>query len=454
LRARCEQERIRAPPPSRPDVGNGSTAIIDEAREPTRPSRAFLVRVGLVALAGLALRVVYAAVTRDDLLYGDGTYYFLAGRLLADGEGFINPRLFEIQHVRVETANHVPGWIFAMALPTLVGIRDLFVHQLEACLVGTATIVTMAFAGRRLVGDRGGLIAAAIAAAYPFFWTYERQLLSETLVLLGAAIVVLLALRFLARPSAGRIAAVGAASGALALAHPEQLLLLVLLLVPLCIVVKRGWRTRMTWAVLGMVVGSVVVAPWVLYNESRFDERVVLTTGFGLTLRFGNCGATYHGARLGYKTGVCNNRDPKVQGDASTVDKENRKRALRYVRANKGRVPVVVLARVGRTFAVFRPFQQMRFEPTARLGVLRVAYVSYWVLMPFALAGAVLLVRRRDPALIPMLALVATVVIGAAVSFGLVRFRAPAEVPIVLLAAVAVDAIVARFRSRVPASAV
>jgi hypothetical protein len=65
------------------------------------------------------------------------------------------------------------------------------------------------------------------------------------------------------------------------------------------------------------------------------------------------------------------------------------------------------------------------------------------VLVGFAIAGVVIL-RRRKVALIPLLAPVVIVTIVAAAFYGLVRFRAPAEVSIVVLAAVALDALWAK----------
>ena len=75
--------------------------------------------------------------------------------------------------------------------------------------------------------------------------------------------------------------------------------------------------------------------------------------------------------------------------------------------------------------------------------VINTGYVMYWVLIPAAVLGAVVL-RRRRVTLLPLLALIITVSIGVAVTYGFTRFRASAEVAIVLLAAVGVDAVLRR----------
>jgi hypothetical protein len=70
-------------------------------------------------------------------------------------------------------------------------------------------------------------------------------------------------------------------------------------------------------------------------------------------------------------------------------------------------------------------------------------------LVPFAVAGGVLLRRRRVP-ITPLVAQFAIVTLTAAAIYGLVRFRVPAEVSLVVLAAVALDAVIPRAAS--PAS--
>jgi hypothetical protein len=66
-------------------------------------------------------------------------------------------------------------------------------------------------------------------------------------------------------------------------------------------------------------------------------------------------------------------------------------------------------------------------------------FVTFWLLVPLAVAGGVILRRRRVP-ITPLVAQFVIVTVIAAAIYGLVRFRIPAEVSIVVLAAVALDA--------------
>lgn len=76
----------------------------------------------------------------------------------------------------------------------------------------------------------------------------------------------------------------------------------------------------------------------------------------------------------------------------------------------------------------------------------RVGFVEYFVLVPLAVGGLVLLYRRRIP-LSPLLAMPVVITITAAFTFGITRYRMPVDVTLVILAAVAMDALLGRFRA-------
>jgi hypothetical protein len=118
-----------------------------------------------------------------------------------------------------------------------------------------------------------------------------------------------------------------------------------------------------------------------------------------------------------------------------------RRVALDYTRDHITELPVVVAARVGRTFSVYRPFQEVRlfseWSGTAQW-VGHAWTVMYWLLIAPAVAGVVLL-RRRGVMVYPLLVQFVIVVFSAASTFGLIRYRAGAEVPLLILAAVSID---------------
>jgi hypothetical protein len=77
--------------------------------------------------------------------------------------------------------------------------------------------------------------------------------------------------------------------------------------------------------------------------------------------------------------------------------------------------------------------------------------IGYYLLLPFAIGGLVVMRRRRVP-IFPMIAIAMSVTITVAFSFGITRYRAPVDAVLPVLAAVAIDALWRR-RDRPPGDA-
>jgi 4-amino-4-deoxy-L-arabinose transferase-like glycosyltransferase len=423
----------------------------------TRPSR-WNVALGAVAAAALAIRLAYAFTMKNPVaLQGDGWYYHNAANLLADGRGFIQPA-FYLQfwgQVR-QAADHPPGYIVTLGAASAVGLRSPLAHQIWSCLLGTATVVAVGLTGRAVAGRRAGLIAAVIAAVYPNFWINDGLLMSETLSMLTGAVTVLLAYLFWRRPTMPRATALGLAGALFALTRAEALLLLpvIVFAVPL-LWVKDALRRRLTFATVIGVVALVALAPWVAYNRTRFQHPVLISSGLGWAMAAANCDQTYRGDFQGYWTFDCGvgTQEPRSapasrRGDGSVSDIAFRRKASRYIGKHLDQLPSVALARLGRTFGLYKPRQQLefdKFESGRPLTPARIGLGAFYVLAAAAIFGAVILRRRRVP-ILPLVALVGMVGVATVITFGQTRYRAPAEVAIVVLATVAFDAALTRTR--------
>ena len=127
-----------------------------------------LALLGIVAV-GVVIRVVYTLVESPWPPPGlDDQFYFSAlPKLLADGHGFVAPFKLYFQHVSVATAEHPPLYSVVLAGPSLIGLDSPDAQRLAGSVFGAGTIALVGLLGRRLAGDRAGLIAAGIAAVYP-----------------------------------------------------------------------------------------------------------------------------------------------------------------------------------------------------------------------------------------------------------------------------------------------
>ncbi len=212
------------------------------------------------------------------------------------------------------------------------------------------------------------------------------------------------------------------------------------------------WRQRIAWLAAAGLTACVLIAPWAIYNETRFEKHVPLSAGFGAAMRQGNCPVTYSGERFGYYGFGCLLFGSKSD-DPSVADLEYRESSIDFIRAHQKKAPFVAAARVGRTFNLYRPFQQVHFEGERQspLGVLRAALFSYWALLALAVPG-VFWLRKAGTAVYPLLAYPLTVVIAVLPTLGTVRYRATAEIPLVLLAAFAIIHLLDRRRTAEPAT--
>ena len=392
--------------------------------------------LALIAAAGLAARLAYALLLVKSMpLLGDALEFHLQANLLADGKGYIQPFLYEATGTARASADKPPLYPFLEAGVSLLGGRTWAWHQLVGCLAGTGTVAVVGLVGRRAAGPRAGLIAAGLAAAYPLLVAADGSLRSESVYALCIALVLLAALAYREAPSARGAALLGVAVAAAALTRGEALVLLVLLALPLC-----GPR-RAAVAALACVV---VLAPWLARCWIVFDRPVLISTNVGGLLAGANCDTTYHGALIGQWDFGC--IPPPVHANEALEAERLRDRGLSYARHHVGRLPVVVAARLGRSFELFRPREQARqeaFFEGRNLRVEQAGVACYYALVLLAAYGVVVL-RRRDGPWRILLAPVALVVFVTVISYGFTRLRVAAEPALVVLAAVALDAVAAR----------
>jgi 4-amino-4-deoxy-L-arabinose transferase-like glycosyltransferase len=427
---------------------------------------AFGVRVAYVALAkGETCVVGVAGVARgsypSECAIGDQLFYNTAANQLADGEGFVEP-LWEVKHPGEDAppaADHPPLTILVLAPvsflvehPPIAWIAgddldaNVREHRYTMVVLGTLLVVLVGLLGRRVGNEHVGLVAAGIVAVSPNLWVNDGLVMSETVTSCVVVGTLWLAVATVDRASTRRIAALGALCGLGALARAELLLFVPLLAIPVALRAADWWRT------VALAVGAslVVVMPWVVFNLSRFEEPTLISTNDGLALAGSNCDPVYRGAGTGltsYDASAGCVDDPPPPGDQSEVSRIYRERALDYIDEHFGRAPVVALARVGRTWSLFRPADMVDYNTGEgrETWVTRLGIVVFYPTLVAAAAGVALLVRRRAfwncwILLVPIV----TVTVGSAVTYGQTRFRAAAEPSLAVLAALALVALVHR----------
>ncbi len=442
-------------------------------------SARFETKLLVIVVAALVWRVAYVLVTKRHAdLWGDAFGYHFGANLLAEGKGFIDPLRYEFAGLTFPSAYHPPLYFVYLAGWSLIGMKSVLWHRLVSCLLGAVTVGLVGYLGRRLGGDRAGLIAALLAAAYPHLWLNDAALLSETAAAFAVVLTMLAVERFREQPSYARAGQLGVALALAVLGRAELLILVPALALPLALGAP-SLNTRERFERLGVVTiaALVLIGPWVGYNMTRFAEPVYLSNGLGATLLGGSCDAAFHGPLTGYWT-YCPGSATQVaripppptstlarwkadpdspqtvaekkayfrryfEGapDESENDVTARREALDYIRAHEGRYAIVVAARVGRMWNLYRPWQNATLDGTIEgrgLAQARVALFSFYVYAVAGIVGLVALRRRRHP-IWPYLVLAAVVTFTAAISFGIQRYRIPVDAVLPALAAVGID---------------
>jgi len=214
-------------------------------------------------------------------------------------------------------------------------------------------------------------------------------------------------------PGIGNGVLVGIGCGLEILTRAELVLLLPLLLVPAALGLGGvTWGRRLLLLAVSIVAALLVVSPWVGRNLASFRDPTFLSTGEGPVLLGANCPQTYHGPGLGSWSLPCSIDVPPSE-EQSVESASQFDAGLHYLEHHANRLPVVAAARVGRVWDLYEPLQMVDTDvnegrpiPASLAGLL-----SYYLLLPFALAG-VFVLRRRSVKVWPMLvvALAVTVI--------------------------------------------
>jgi 4-amino-4-deoxy-L-arabinose transferase-like glycosyltransferase len=462
-----------------------------------RPSRFAWILAAIVIVA-FGVRVSYVAIAKrgpcaiavagkvvghypSQCAVGDQIFYNAEANTLAAGHGFVEP-LWAVTHPGQKAppaADHPPLTVIVLGgvnwlvehppLSAVAGDRfdsNVREDRYAMAVFGTLLVLLIGLLGRRVGravprvnADAVGLVAAGIAAISPNIWVNDGLIMSETLTGVTVVTACLLAFALWDRPNLWRAAALGVFCGLVTLARAEMVLLVPLLGVVVALTTRGSWADRAAFAVVVIVAGAVVVGPWVGYNASRFKERTFVSTNDGIALAGSYCRNVYYGQGLGLTsiTGPDACIDyPPPPGDQSQVEAVYRKRAMHYARTHLSRLPIVVAARIGRTWSLYRPLDMVEFNKGEgrESWVTRLGLFVYYPTLIGAIAGAIIMWRRRARRALWVLFVPAiAVTVGVAVTYGQTRFRAAAEPSLAILAAVAVVALFAYVRRPGPTPA-
>lgn len=441
-----------------------------------RPTPAVAV-IWLTGLAGLALRLWVILVYRPTCevlssscykLAADAWYTHSQAQLISQGHWFKIGTDFFMSGTLVNSAGDPPLYPLFLGAWSRLGLASVTWHRVVSTLFGLALIVLVGLLARRLAGDIAGITAAVLAAIHPLLWINDVMLLSEGMYQPAIVLILWAAYIWIDHPDRRRIVVVGVAIAVAALIRAESVSLFGFLIIPLV-----AWRTRLPHRErihqigLAWMAGLLVMAPWLVFNNLRFDRPVTLTSASGNVLMAGSCDAAWSGELMGiwatcfeqrnllgeYEAalpGVSDQAQGWIKYDESVRDEFMTRHAISYTLDHWERYPLVALARVGRSLELFKVGNTLRFdyEIEGRWRAPSTAGLAlYYLLVPFTIIGG-LAMYERGLRLIPVLSIWVMVIFTSAVTFGLTRYRVPVDVVMVIMSGIGTERLWQWFRSR------
>ena len=419
---------------------------VRRARRPSPPAgtRAFPIALAAITIVGVLFRWLYVwrAGRKIPLGISDAGSYFYLGRNIAAGRGYIRPYDYLFHSKSIPTAEFPPLYPTFLAGVHLLDMTTPTGQKLATSVLGAVIVVLIGLIGRRVAGPIVGLVAALLAALYPVFAASDGGLASETLYGVLIAAFLLAFLIALDQPAAWRWVLVGALVGLAALTRSEAVALYVFVIIPVLLLSRGrlgpGWSGALRAFGLALLAGLVVVTPWLIRDRVATKAFVPISNNSGTMFAGANCPEAYYSHHLGQWLYSCVQRDGKPGTTEAEQASIYRTRGQDYARDHAGRLPYVAAVRVLRTWGVwdFRDEINLESFESRDHAWLTAGHWMFFAMVPFTIAGIVIVSRRRRRFLWPLATTMVMVVFVSAFTYGNQRFRLVAEPAIIVFAAV------------------
>lgn len=363
----------------------------------------------------------------------DETAYDALARALLRGDGYLLDRNWVMARRGELTA--YGGAVYPLFVAAIYGVTGNAFPAVVLLQIALATLAVWGIAriAARAAGTRAAPWAAWVAALHPGLIMAPSLLMTEALSIPILVGLVLLAQRWLERPTARLALGLGALAGFGVLVRsplgPQSLAIGAAALLGAALAHAATRRQLVRQAALGILAGLVVTTPWIARNWVRYDRFLPTDSKSGVNLWMFNRPDEAPGwPALG--------RLNEAQRDVAF-----RSLALQNIRDYPGWFARRTLARAVQFWS---PVPRRIGTPVAWLGVL-----LYGGVTALGLAGLVLLAvnARSAPASWPVLAAFAVGwALSAMTAVGL-RHRLTVEPLIVVGAGVALAAAIARLRA-------
>jgi tetratricopeptide (TPR) repeat protein len=382
----------------------------------------------LITILGLSGTPVF------DILMGDGRQYDVWAQQIASGQWMGNEVFYQ-----------TPLYPYALAVIYKIAGHNLLIVRLGQAVLGAASCVLLAQAGRRFFDHRAGLLAGGLLCVYAPAIFFDAVIQKSSLDLFLMALTLALLGEFLARPQWKWIAAAGVAIGAFMINRENARVLYFVI---------AGWllagtwtaplRARLKWIVVFTAAVAATLLPVGLRNYHVGGQFLVSTSQLGPNFYIGN----HAGAPGVYDPLVIDRGDVAFErADAVSLAERAAGRALsagevsdfwmarglEFARSQPGAWLALLGRKLGLTFAAAEVADTESIEVYADYSfVLRaLRWVNFGVVLPLAVLG-IWLTRSDWRKLSVLYASLAGMALAVAIFYVMARYRFPI-VPILLV---------------------
>jgi 4-amino-4-deoxy-L-arabinose transferase-like glycosyltransferase len=244
--------------------------------------------IAVVAVLALVARLPWALIVHRGAS-SDSLFYVLGAKSIAAGHGY--------QILHHPTAFFPVGWPAFLAGVFLITGASFLAVKVTALVLWMLTTAFVYLLGRRLGGRSVGLVAGVLVAVAPTMTIYALRASSEHLFIPLLLAVCLLVVTADGRtPSMRRAALAGVFLGLAILVRSTGILLP--LVIPLWLLLRRPARESWRAAVTMSVVSVLVLTPWMARNAVVMHTLGLSTNG-GYTIWIG----AHPGASGGFSNG-------------------------------------------------------------------------------------------------------------------------------------------------------
>jgi len=360
-----------------------------------KKTHAILLVILLLAVAVRVLVAVYLGdvVDAPPLLTDQRSYHALGERLVA-GQGFSFDRgWYPFTAADTPTAH----WsflysLFVASIYGIFGVHPVSVRILQAILGGMLLPLTVYVFSRRLFQapsfrqhnvdvEALALLAAGIAAFYPYFILYSATLMTETLYIIALLWTLYLAMRLAERPSLKHGLLFGISLGTATLLRQSILPWIMILMIWLgWVALRSGVFRRMigALAVSGLLL-ALMIAPFTIRNYRVYGEFLLLNSNAGYAMY--SAQHPMHGTDFQEFTAAPVPTELTGLNEAQ-MDRDLMRRGIGFVLADPGRYLQLSLSRLVDFFEFWPSANTTLLNNIGRVG-------SFGLMLPFMILGIV-----------------------------------------------------------------